>query len=206
MACRHLLRISGYLFDRKARPSPGWAIFFFASRLRSAAYLTVSETFPVEASPSSAISVFVHATCSGDRLCRGLVWRADRYGIAGQCFRRVPCGIGIDDRGCGGSRGATWSRPSAKIARIHCTTVGFCGVGWRTRIWPKRHWKTIWRPTRKARPLAFRRRLAGAAFETAILSALTARCSTSRDAAPELGAAGWAKRSPANERTSGALA
>ncbi len=66
----------------------------------------------------------------GDRWCcwPGLVWRADRYGIAGQCFRRLPCGIGIDDRGCG-DRVALRRRGRAKIARIRCTTVGFCGVG-----------------------------------------------------------------------------
>ena len=49
-----LLAITGYLFaqgiaDRRAaRRSPGRVIFFFASAAASSAYLTVSETFPLE--------------------------------------------------------------------------------------------------------------------------------------------------------------
>jgi hypothetical protein len=127
-----LLALSGYLFSIGALSAQtqtiAWmVIFFFASPAASAAYLTVSETFPLEVR-ALAIALF-YAIGTGLAAWRaGPVRRADRYRIAQQRFRRLPVRVGIDDRGRGG-RVAIRHRGRAQIARICRTAAGFCGVG-----------------------------------------------------------------------------
>ena len=86
----------------RARPQQTFAwtvIFFFASAAASSAYLTVSETFPLEI---RALAIaFFYAVGTGDRRHRRAVAvrRADRHRLAGELVRRLPAWRRADDRG-----------------------------------------------------------------------------------------------------------
>ena len=89
-----LLALSGYLFSigvlsAQTQTIAWMVIFFFASPAASAAYLTVSETFPLEVR-ALAIALF-YAIGTGDRRRRRprAVRRADRYRIAQQRICRL---------------------------------------------------------------------------------------------------------------------
>jgi hypothetical protein len=66
-------------------------IFFFASPAASAAYLTVSETFPLEVRALAIALVLRGRNRNRRRRRSGAVRRADRYRIARQRFRRLSC-------------------------------------------------------------------------------------------------------------------
>ena len=128
-----LLALSGYLFSIGALTAQtqtiAWmVIFFFASPAASAAYLTVSETFPLEVRALAIALFYAIGTGIGGVVGPGAVRRADRYRIAQQRFRRLPVRVGIDDRGRGG-RVAVCHRGRAQVARICRTAARFCGVG-----------------------------------------------------------------------------
>ena len=97
-----LLALSGYLFSIGALTAQtqtiAWmVIFFFASPAASAAYLTVSETFPLEVRALAIALFYAIGTGVGGVVGPAAVWCADRYRIARQCFRRLSAGIGTDD-------------------------------------------------------------------------------------------------------------
>ena len=103
-------------------------IFFFASPAASGAYLTVSETFPLEVRALAIALFYAVGTGIGGVAGPVLVRRADRYRIAQQRLRRLSAGCGIDDRRRRG-RMAVCHRRRAQDARIGRTAAGFCGVG-----------------------------------------------------------------------------
>ena len=101
-----LLAISGWLFAIGALSAVGqtiwWmVIFFFASTAASSAYLTVSETFPIEVR-ALAIAFFYAIGTSDWRRWRSLAaQRADRYRLPQECIWRLLTWRITDD--CGGS-------------------------------------------------------------------------------------------------------
>ncbi len=116
-----LLAVSGYLFAQgwlsaETQTMAWMMIFFFASAAASAAYLTAGETFPLEI---RALAIaFFYAVGTGRRRRRRplAVRRADRYRLAHQRVRRLPAGLGPDDRRGPGSR-AVGRRRRAQTAR-----------------------------------------------------------------------------------------
>ncbi len=127
-----LLALSGYLFSigvlsAQTQTIAWMVIFFFASPAASAAYLTVSETFPLEVRALAIALFYAVGTGIGGVAGPALVRRADRYRIAQQRFRGLSAGGGIDDRG-GGYRLALLHRGRAPAAGIGCTAAGLCGV------------------------------------------------------------------------------
>ena len=122
-----LLAIAGYLFSigvlsAQTQTIAWMVIFFFASPAASAAYLTVSETFPLEIR-ALAIAMF-YAVGTGDRRRRrsGAVRRADRYRVARERVRRISLRRGADDRRVGSRMAAlhrlrTHSRSSMSRGR-----------------------------------------------------------------------------------------
>ena len=113
-----LLALTGWLFAQgmlSAREQTlAWSvIFFFASAAASSAYLTVSETFPLEIR-ALAIALF-YAVGTGDRRRdrAAAVRRADRYRLAHEPVRRLSARRRADDRSRPRSCGAGASRPSA---------------------------------------------------------------------------------------------
>ena len=128
-----LLALSGYLFSIGALTAQtqtiAWmVIFFFASPAASAAYLTVSETFPLEVRALAIALFYAIGTgiggVAGPALFGALIDTGSRNSVfAGYLF-----GVGIDDRGRG--RGvAVCHRRRAQIARICRTAASLCGVG-----------------------------------------------------------------------------
>ena len=117
-----LLALSGYLFSIGALSAQGqtiaWmVIFFFASPAASAAYLTVSETFPLEVR-ALAIALFYAVGTGHRRRHRARsVRRADRYRIAQFRIRRLPPGVGFDGRWRERSRGDMPSPPSGNRSK-----------------------------------------------------------------------------------------
>ena len=98
-----LLAVSGYLFAQgmldAAQQTMAWTvIFFFASAAASSAYLTVSETFPLEIR-ALAIALF-YAVGTGDRRHgrAEAVRRADRHRLAREPVRRLSARRRADDR------------------------------------------------------------------------------------------------------------
>ncbi len=86
-----LLALSGYLFSIGALSAQGqtiaWmVIFFFASPAASAAYLTVSENFPLEVRALAIALFYAIGTAIGGVDGPGIVRRADRYRIAQSVF------------------------------------------------------------------------------------------------------------------------
>ena len=116
-----LLAVSGYLFAQgwlsaETQTMAWMMIFFFASAAASAAYLTAGETFPLEIR-ALAIAFFYAVGTGRGRSGRPLaVRRADRYRLAHQRVRRLPAGLGPDDR-CGPGSRAVGRRRRAQIAR-----------------------------------------------------------------------------------------
>ena len=116
-----LLALTGWLFaheraHRARRRRIAWmVIFFFASAAASSAYLTVSETFPLEIR-ALAIAVF-YAVGTGIGGVAGpvAVRRADRDRLAHERVRRLPARRGADDRRGAWSR-ALWRRGRAQVA------------------------------------------------------------------------------------------
>ena len=128
-----LLALSGYLFSigvltAQTQTIAWMVIFFFASPAASAAYLTVSETFPLEVRALAIALFYAIGTGIGGVAGPGAVRRADRYRIAQQRFRRLSVRVGIDDRGRG-RRVAIRHRGRAQVARICRTAARLCGVG-----------------------------------------------------------------------------
>ena len=127
-----LLALSGYLFSigvlSAETQTVAWmVIFFFASPAASAAYLTVSETFPLEVRALAIALFYAIGTGIGGVAGPALVRRADRYRLAQQRVRRLPAGVGADDRG-GGHRLALCRRGRAPAAGIGRAPAGLCGV------------------------------------------------------------------------------
>ena len=129
-----LLALSGYLFSIGALSAQtqtiAWmVIFFFASPAASAAYLTVSETFPLEVR-ALAIAVFYAVGTgiggvAGPALFGALIDTGSRNSVfAGYLLGAVLMIAAAVDR-----RGATASPPSA-IAGIGRAAACLCGVEW----------------------------------------------------------------------------
>ncbi len=98
-----LLALTGYLFMQGVltafTQTLCWmVIFFFASAAASSAYLTVSETFPLEIR-ALAIAIFYAIGTGNRRCCRTVDFqRADRHRIASGLVRRLPVRRASDDR------------------------------------------------------------------------------------------------------------
>ena len=127
-----LLALSGYLFSigvlsAQSQTIAWMVIFFFASPAASAAYLTVSETFPLEVRALGDRAVLCDRNRNRRRRRPRSVRRADRYRIAQQCFCGLSAGIGLDDRG-GCRRVALRHRGRAPDAGIGDSPAGLCGV------------------------------------------------------------------------------
>ena len=127
-----LLALSGYLFaigvlSAQTQTIAWMVIFFFASPAASAAYLTVSETFPLEVRALAIALFYAVGTGIGGVAGPALVRRVDRYRIAQQRFCRLSARIGIDGRG-GRYRVALLHRGRAPAAGIGCAAAGLCGV------------------------------------------------------------------------------
>ena len=128
-----LLAVSGYLFSIGALSAQtqtiAWmVIFFFASPAASAAYLTVSETFPLEVRALAIALFYAIGTGIGGVAGPALFGALIDTGSRNCCFRRLPVRVGIDGRGgCG--RVAIRHRGRAQIARICRTAARLCGVG-----------------------------------------------------------------------------
>ncbi len=128
-----LLAISGYLFSigvlsAQTQTIAWMVIFFFASPAASAAYLTVSETFPLEVRALAIAIFYAIGTGIGGVIGPALFGVLIDTGSRTSVFARLPAGRGADDRRrrnrlalCGGRR--------AQIARICRDAAGFCGVG-----------------------------------------------------------------------------
>ena len=72
-------------------PDDRWmVIFFFASAAASSAYLTVSETFPLEIRALAIAFFYAIGTGIGGVVGPAAVRRADRDRIAGERVRRLP--------------------------------------------------------------------------------------------------------------------
>ena len=68
---------------------PGSVIFFFASAAASAAYLTVSETFPLEIRALAIAFFYAIGTGIGGVLGPWLYGRPDRDRLAAQAYSRA---------------------------------------------------------------------------------------------------------------------
>ena len=127
-----LLALTGWLFAQgmlSAREQTlAWSvIFFFASAAASSAYLTVSETFPLEIR-ALAIAVF-YAVGTGDRRGRraDAVRRADRHRLAHEPVRRLSARRAADGAG-GGRDVALGRRGRAQAARRGRAAAGVQGL------------------------------------------------------------------------------
>ena len=91
-----LLALSGYLFSigvlsAQTQTIAWMVIFFFASPAASAAYLTVSETFPLEVRALAIAVFYAIGTGIGGVVGTRAVRRADRHGIAQPACSRAIC-------------------------------------------------------------------------------------------------------------------
>ena len=98
-----LLALTGWLFAQgmlSAREQTlAWSvIFFFASAAASSAYLTVSETFPLEIRALAIALFYAVGTGIGGRDRAAAVRRADRHRLAHEPVRRLPARRRPDDR------------------------------------------------------------------------------------------------------------
>ena len=113
-----LLALSGYLFaigvlSAQTQTIAWMVIFFFASPAASAAYLTVSETFPLEVRALAIALFYAIGTGIGGVAGPALFGRADRYRLAQQRFRRLSVRSGLMVAAAADRRGATALPPSA---------------------------------------------------------------------------------------------
>ena len=127
-----LLALSGYLFSigvlsAQTQTIAWMVIFFFASPAASAAYLTVSETFPLEVRALAIALFYAVGTGIGGVAGPALFGALIDTGSRGSVFRRLSAGRRIDDRG-GGHRLALLHRGRAPAAGIGRTAAGLCGV------------------------------------------------------------------------------
>ena len=127
-----LLALSGYLFSIGALSAQtqtiAWmVIFFFASPAASAAYLTVSETFPLEVRALAIALFYAIGTGIGGVAGPALFGALIDTGSRNSVFRRLSVRVGPDDRG-GGRRVALRHRGRAAIARIGRAAARLCGV------------------------------------------------------------------------------
>ncbi len=99
-------------------------IFFFASPAASAAYLTVSETFPLEVRALAIAVFYAFGTGIGGVIGPALFGVLIDTGSAQQRVRRLPAGVGTHARAPQSSRGAMPSRPS-EIARSVARPLAF---------------------------------------------------------------------------------
>ena len=117
-----LLAGTGYLFAhrhacRRAGQTVAWmVIFFFASAAASSAYLTVSETFPLEIRALAIAFFYAVGTGIGGVGGPVAVRRADRHRLALERVRRLSVRRRADDRR-GARRGALGRRRRAQAAR-----------------------------------------------------------------------------------------
>ena len=128
-----LLALSGYLFSIGALTAQtqtiAWmVIFFFASPAASAAYLTVSETFPLEVRALAIALFYAIGTGIGGVVGPALFGALIDTGSRTSVFAGYLFGVGLDDRG-GGGRVALRHRGRAQIAGICRTAACLCGVG-----------------------------------------------------------------------------
>ena len=128
-----LLALSGYLFSIGALSAQGqtiaWmVIFFFASPAASAAYLTVSENFPLEVRALAIALFYAIGTAIGGvvgpALFGALIDTGSRESVfagylLGSVLMVAAAAIALALCGCG----------RAQIARICRTAAGLCGVG-----------------------------------------------------------------------------
>ena len=98
------------------RQTVAWmVIFFFASAAASSAYLTVSETFPLEIRALAIAFFYAIGTGIGGVGGPAAVRRADRHRLALERVRRLPARRRADDRG-GADRRALRRRRRAQAA------------------------------------------------------------------------------------------
>ena len=88
-------------------------IFFFASAAASSAYLTVSETFPLEIRALAIAFFYAVGTGIGGIIGPVAVWRADRHRLARERIWRLSARRAADGAGAAWSRGAGAWPPSA---------------------------------------------------------------------------------------------
>ena len=103
-----LLAGSGYLFmiggmSATTQTIAWMVIFFFASAAASSAYLTVSETFPLESGLSRSLSSSRWEQASAASSARSLFGILYRYRIARERVWRLPPGRSPDDHSSRGS-------------------------------------------------------------------------------------------------------
>ena len=113
-----LLAITGYLFAigvlSAAQQTIAWmVIFFFASAAASSAYLTVSETFPLEVRALAIAFFYAIGTGIGGVAGPWLFGAPDRHRLALERLRRLPVRRRADDRRRDRRLRATPSPPSA---------------------------------------------------------------------------------------------
>ena len=105
-----LLALSGWLFVREVFDATtqtlAWSVvFFFASAAASSAYLTVSETFPLEISRARDRAVLRDRHRARRHRRAPRLRRADRQWIAARGVPGLPARRGADARGRGGAGG-----------------------------------------------------------------------------------------------------
>ena len=98
-----LLAATGYLFSRNALSAQqltvAWmVVFFFASAAASSAYLTVSETFPLEIRALAIAFFYAIGTAIGGVVRPGAVRRPDQHRLARQRRHRLFHRRAHDDR------------------------------------------------------------------------------------------------------------
>ena len=114
-----LLALSGYLFSigvlsAQTQTIAWMVIFFFASPAASAAYLTVSETFPLEVRALAIALFYAVGTGIGGVAGPALFGALIDTGSRNSVFAGYLLGIGTDDRGGRRRVALLLSRPSAK--------------------------------------------------------------------------------------------
>ena len=127
-----LLALSGYLFaigvlSAQTQTIAWMVIFFCASPAASAAYLTVSETFPLEVRALAIALFYAVGTGIGGVAGPVLFGALIDTRIARQCLCGLSARRGVDDRGSG-CRLALRHRGRAPAAGIGRAAAGFCGV------------------------------------------------------------------------------
>ena len=129
-----LLALSGYLFSigvlsAQTQTIAWMVIFFFASPAASAAYLTVSETFPLEVRALAIALFYAVGTGIGGVIGPALFGALIDTGSRVKRFRRLPVRGGLDDI-CGGGGLALLHRCRAAFAGINRKAARCCGVGY----------------------------------------------------------------------------
>ena len=129
-AGRHRLSVrAGDLIGAETQTLCWMVIFFFASAAASSAYLTVSETFPLEIRALAIAFFYAVGTGVGGIVGPVAVRRADRHRLARQRVRRLSARRRADDRRAGWSPGAGASPPSASRWKQVARPLTFIDIG-----------------------------------------------------------------------------